>query len=274
MNIKDIAKSLIYPLVQSKPDFLLIGAQKAGTTSLYRYLIQHPQILGNKTWKEIRYFDLPENYQKGMGWYLGNFPSKLEKQNRLTFDASPSYLYFPHIPQLIKQDLGNIKMIAILREPASRAYSAWRMYHSFADNSHAHLRDIADHRSFPLAIDQELRQSFSEEQRPQYPYGYVARGKYIEQIENYFSFFNKKNLLVLSAEELSRETEKTLEKVCKFLEIGEFPQHLVENLKQEKYNVGRYQKDEEEKKVIEKLKVFFVPFNQRLYDLLDVRFDW
>jgi hypothetical protein len=274
MDIKNITKSLIYPIVQSMPDFLIIGAQKAGTTSLYNYLVQHPQILGNTTWKEVRYFDLPENYEKGMGWYLGNFPSKFKKRNKLTFDASPSYIYFPHIPQLIKQDLGNIKMIAILREPASRAYSAWRMYHSFADNPHAHLRNIADHRSFPEAIEQELEKSPQYSQCAQYPYDYVARGKYVEQLDNYCKFFNQENLLILGAEELSQETDKTLDKVSNFLEIEKFPRHLIESFKKKKYNVGTYEKDEEETQVIEQLKGFFSPFNQKLYDFLGFQFDW
>jgi hypothetical protein len=85
--IKDLIKNVAYPMLKSRPDFLVIGAQKAGTTSLYNYLIQHPKVVGNESWKEIRYFDLHENYNKGLGWYLGNFPSKREKGDRLTFDA-------------------------------------------------------------------------------------------------------------------------------------------------------------------------------------------
>ncbi|MEQ8464899.1 MAG: sulfotransferase domain-containing protein [Coleofasciculus sp. E1-EBD-02] len=101
-------------------------------------------------------FDNPENYSKGFGWYLGHFPSKLRKGNKLTFEDSPSYLYYEHIPQLIKQDLGNIKMIAILRNPVDRAYSAWQMYHSYSNLPLKHLRDRADTRAFTEAIDQEF----------------------------------------------------------------------------------------------------------------------
>jgi hypothetical protein len=271
--IKPLVKKVIYPIIKSRPDFLIIGAQKAGTTSLYRYLSQHPQILENNTWKEIRYFDLPENYGQGLGWYLGHFPYKFQKGNKLTCDASPSYLYFPQIPKLIRQDLRTIKMIAVLREPVSRAYSAWQMYHSFSDNPNENLKAIADKRSFAEAIEQELS---PESNIAKYPYDYIDRGKYVEQLENYYNYFDRDNILVLNIEQFRKDLGTVLGCVCDFLNIERFSKNEIDNLNNQKHNTGKYKfsKTPEDKEKIEFLKSYFTPFNERLYTLLGTHYNW
>ncbi|WP_107667324.1 sulfotransferase domain-containing protein [Cyanothece sp. BG0011] len=272
--MKKLIKDLIYPLVKSPPDFLIIGAQKAGTTSLYNYLVQHPQIIGNKTWKEVRYFDVPENYSQGWSWYLGCFPSKIEKGNRLTFDVSPSYLYFPEIPQRIKEALGTIKMIVILRNPVDRAYSAWKMYHSFANNPEVaeNNKKIADERTFTQAIHQELNNECAPDI---YPYDYINRGKYVEQLNNYYQYFDKNNLLILSFEELKNNKRALLNKICEFLEIEPFPDAILQQLEKKSYNVGKgVEITAEHREVLEKLKNYFIPFNEKLYELLNNSYHW
>jgi len=267
--LKEKIKQQIYPLIKSQPDFLIIGAQKAGTTSLYNYLVQHPQIVGNRSWKEIRYFDLPENYSRGFGWYLGNFPSKLRKGNRLTFDASPSYLYFDHIPELIQQDLGDIKMIAILRDPVARAYSAWQMYHSFFDNPHQSLREITDTRKFSEAIEDEMNGKSAL-----YPYDYIGRGKYLHQLKNYYHYFDSSKLLLINFDHLKKDISSVLERVCNFLEIESFPHETIQKLQKEKYNTGKYQKNIDDTNAIERLKAYFAPFNEELYQFLGENYNW
>lgn len=272
--LKKLFKDIAYPIIKSPPDFLIIGAQKAGTTSLYNYLVQHPQIMQNKSWKEIRYFDLPENYNQGFSWYLGNFPGKLQKGNKLTLDASPSYLYFQHIPQLIEKDLGNIKMIAILRNPVKRAYSAWKMYNSFATNPDVseNNKKIADTRTFSEAINQELTNQCHPEI---YPYDYVNRGKYVEQLENYYKYFDKDNILVLNFETFTKNLESTLSEVINFLNLDPFSQELLSSLQKEKYNVGKKKETNlVDQETIDKLHNYFQPFNQKLYELLGCSYSW
>ncbi len=269
--IKNLIKSAIYPVIKSSPDFLVIGAQKAGTTSLYKYLIQHSQVVGNKSWKEIRYFDLPENYKKGFGWYLGNFPSKGEKGDRLTFDASPSYLHFDYIPERIKKELGDIKMIAILREPVKRAYSAWRMYQSFFDNPNDHLRTTADDRTFAEAVEQELQGRGNE---TKYPYDYVDRGKYVEQLERYYRYFDPEQILVLDFAQFKQDLPNLLNQVCHFLEIEPFPSKTLTEFQQKKHNVGKYDIDSKDQAVMDQLKEYFEPYNQKLYHLIDQNYNW
>ena len=271
--VKQLIKRVIYPVIKSRPDFLIIGAQKAGTTSLYRYLTQHPEILENNTWKEIRYFDLPENYSKGFGWYLGHFPSKFEKGNKLTCDASPNYIYFNQIPSQIKEELGSIKMIAVLRKPWDRAYSAWQMYHGFANVSNDNLREIADKRTFAEAIEQELN---PESNTAQYTYDYIDRGKYVEQLENYYNYFDKDNILILNVDEFRTNIDGVLNRVCDFLNIAPFNPETIQEIKQKKHNVGNYKfpKTPADEEKLNFLKEYYVPFNEKLYELLGERYNW
>ena len=274
MPIKSLLKDIISPITQSRPSFMIIGAQKGGTTSLYNYLVEHPQIIGNRSWKEIRYYDLPSNYEQGFSWYLRMFPSKSEKGDRLTFDASPSYLYFPEIPQKIKNDFGEIKLIAVLRNPVQRAYFAWKMYHSFGlnDEVSANNKAIADNRSFKEAIEQELMQSCAPDI---YPYDYVSRGLYAEQLERYFSCFNRESLLVIESTELQKKTQEILNIVCKFLGIDSFDDKQITTILEKQYNVGvESQKSTEDQEMINKLTDYFTPHNQWLFELLGREFDW
>ena len=268
---KKVIKNLVYPVIKSPPDFLIIGTQKGGTTSIARYLEQHPQIIRNNSWKEVRYYDLPENYEQGWGWYLGNFPFKWQKKDLLTFDASPSYLHFPHIPALIKKDLPKIKMIVLLRNPVTRAYSGWRMYHSFSNNPHKHMKNITDYRTFAEAIQEELNPEFNT---AKYPYDYINRGKYIEQLENYYQYFNRDNILILNFDLFKNDLDSLLNKTCEFLEIQNFSETKIKQFKEEKHNVGKYQKSSEDEETLEFLKHYFKPFNERLYQLLDYNYDW
>ena len=273
--IKQLIKDVTYPILKSRPDFLIIGAQKAGTTSLYNYLIQHPRIFDRKSFKEVRYFDRIEHYSKGWSWYLGHFPSKIEKGNQLTGDGSPNYLYYEEVPKLIKKDLRQIKMIAILREPVSRAYSGWRMFHSFEDVPNDHLRRFYDKRTFSAAIKEELEPSFKHEKYP-FRYDYIGRGRYVEQLKNYYKYFSKNSILILELSQLQTDPTSTLNTVCNFLEIEHFPLKVLQEITKEKYNIGnyKYSKSNADEEALEFLKSYYMPFNERLYELLGYRYNW
>lgn len=269
--MKTFAKNLLVPHIRTKPDFLIVGAQKSGTTSLYRYLAEHPAILPNKSWKEVHYYNNIDNYRKGIGWYLNHFPFKHIKQNRLTFEATPEYLYFPEIPKRIYEDLGDIRIIIILRNPAERAYSAWHMYHSFEANPHEHLRMLFDSRTFHNAMDDEL---FSGSFPSNHPYHYLDRGKYVYQVNRYYEVFKKKNVLVLNFSDLKNNLFRLLEVVCDFLNIDRFQHDLVAGLKNKQYNVGTYKKDSFDIQKIKELEDFYTPYNQKLFKLIGEDFDW
>lgn len=114
------------------PDFIIIGTQRAGTTSLYEYLVQHPQVLPAEN-IEVHFFD--HHYAKGVDWYKGHFPSKLEKfvasmrsfGKTLAGEASPYYLFYEKAAERMHEILPNVKLIVLLRNPIDRAYSQYSL---------------------------------------------------------------------------------------------------------------------------------------------------
>jgi hypothetical protein len=106
--------------IDMPPDYIIIGTQRGGSTSLYNYVRQHPQ--ANNSWKprrEIHFFDYPHNWNKGIKWYKQLF----QGQKGLTGEKSPTYLDHPLVPARIARVCPDVKLIAILRNPTDRAYS-------------------------------------------------------------------------------------------------------------------------------------------------------
>ena len=103
------------------PDFIIIGTQKGGTTTLYRNLVKHPHIL-KATCKELHCFDLnhPRNklYKNDIEWYLDQFPVK--ESHQITGEASPIYIFDPTTPELVHHYFPNVKLIVLLRNPVDR----------------------------------------------------------------------------------------------------------------------------------------------------------
>jgi Sulfotransferase domain len=197
--------------VRPLPDFLILGAQKAGTTALYAYLRWHPDITG-PSFKEVSFFD--RHYAHGERWYRGHFPVR---RRALVGEASPSYLFHPQAPERVARMLPNARLIVLLRDPAERAFSHYQ-------------HEVALGReplSFEDAIDQEDERMRGELERmlsdPSYfshawwNYTYVARGRYAEQLERWFASFPQEQLLVLLTDELAADTAGTYRRVLGFL---------------------------------------------------------
>jgi hypothetical protein len=197
------------------PDFLILGAQKAGTTALYAYLRWHPEITG-PSFKEVSFFD--RHYAKGERWYRAHMP--VRRRRSLVGEASPSYLFHPLAPQRIAGMLPDARLIAILRNPVDRAFSHYQ-------------HEVALGReplSFEDAVDREGERMRGELERmlrdPSYfsvawwNYTYLARGRYAEQLERWFASFPREQLLVLFTEELAADTAATYRRVLEFLGVG------------------------------------------------------
>ncbi len=193
------------------PDFLVLGAQKAGTTALYAYLRRHPEITG-PAWKEVSFFD--RHWARGTAWYRGNFPLR---RGALVGEASPSYLFHPLAPQRVAAVVPQARLIAILRDPVERAHS---QYHHAVDFGRETL-------PFEEALDREEERLAGEVERmladPRYfsrawwDFTYVARGRYAEQLERWFEVFPREQLLVLTNEELAQLPGETYARVLEFL---------------------------------------------------------
>jgi len=205
--------------VRPLPDFLILGAQKAGTTALYAYLRWHPQISG-PSFKEVSFFD--RHYVRGERWYRAHLPAR--RSGTIVGEASPSYLFHPLAPQRVAQLLPHARLIALLRNPVDRAFSHYQ-------------HEVALGReplTFEEAIDREDERMQGEVEHmlrdPEYfseawwNYTYLARGQYAAQLERWFQAFPRERLLVLLTDELADDPAGTHRRVLEFL--GVEPQEL------------------------------------------------
>lgn len=176
------------------PDFVVIGAQRSGTTLVHRLLERHPEAYVPKHRKEIHFFD--EHYELGENWYRGFFPFDRVGLSALG-EVSPSYLADPRVPQRIYEFNPDMRLIVLLRHPIDRLWSA---YH--------HLRRIdGESRSFTDFIRQDIDA--------------LERGKYGAQLARYAASFPKKQLLVVLLEELLRDPATQLLRIQEFLGLRE-----------------------------------------------------
>ncbi len=255
------------------PDFIIIGAQRAGTTSLFNYLIQHPQILAPES-KETHFFDNEfqtgkHNFERGLPWYLSFFPRRKSLKNiKKTFEATPAYIFNPLVPKKIFDVLPKVKLIAILRNPTNRALS------------HYFLQKRKGREKLPL-----LDALKSEEERLEpiirmkdfnskayRHFSYKSRGIYINQIERLLKYFPRKQLLIINNENLLIKRVETLKKVFDFIGIDS-KINIHNSIDLEPDNVAYY-KNEVPSEVYQYLNNFFCPYNEALYKLLGEDFGW
>ena len=146
------------------PDFLLIGAKRGGTTSLSRYLAEHPDVLDlfprAEKIKGLYYFD--EQYPRGDRWYRSHFPTRAQRALRSRAgaparvgEASPYYLYHPLAPTRAAAAVPDARILVVLRDPVERAYSHWKERRS----------NDGDPLDFAAAIDAEEGRLAGEEAR-------------------------------------------------------------------------------------------------------------
>src|SRR5690606_35349043 len=210
-----------------KPSFMIIGVQKGGTSSLYHYLSQHPQIIAPRK-KELHYFDTAHHTPAKP--YLKNFP-KSYFTKKTSFDATPNYIYYPGTAKKIYDFDPNMKFIVVLRDPAIRAFSAWNMYKQMQYDNKRQLQFLnhekrnereklhsylyKDHfPSFDEWIDIELADAFDNNIIEP---SIVRRGYYKEQIEVYLNYFDKNAFLFLDFDAFKKDVNESLEKITNFL---------------------------------------------------------
>lgn len=252
------------------PSFLIIGAQKCGTTSLYEYLVEHPQIWEAHT-KEPHFFSggldpSIDLFQKGELWYRANFPLKSVMQpGGHTFDATPLYLFNPLVPKRISELIPKAKLIAVLRNPTERAIS-----HYFHEKRlHREPLDIAEAMA---AEEKRLAPKLENKDYKSETFihlSYKSRGLYLEQIERFLDYFPRENLLILSSEGTLQTPRETLRRICEFVDVD--PNYQFSNLNPRNIAPNRVDVPTE---VYNYLDNYFAPHNQRLYDFLGERYAW
>lgn len=252
------------------PDFIVVGSQKCGTTSLYQYLKNNPDFYFPP--KEIGFFT--HQISDDIRWYRGHFPSVVEKwKNRYLFqkriisgDVDPAYILDPHALHRISNIIPKAKIVLLLRNPVDRAYSHY---------NHC-VRDGVENLSFenaliaePKRIGEQWRKMISGEKYDGlqiYRYSYLGSGEYVNQVDVLLSIFPKDRILFLEAENFFMNPNVEIQKVLEFLNL---PKWEMERPKV--HNQGKYHKMDVElrKKLID----HFRPFNQKLYNAIG-KFDW
>ncbi|MCF8369935.1 MAG: sulfotransferase domain-containing protein [Bacteroidales bacterium] len=191
------------------PDFLIVGAQKAATSSLFDILNQHSQIYLPPE-KEVHFFDYPEKIKKGIGYYAKYFQ---DAGNAIAIgEASPSYLFFPEVPRQILLILGKgTKIIILLRDPVDRAFSHYRMMYMHGYEKRP-LSSVIDENLKSLQFGINFDRVTS----------YLDRSLYAFQIKNYLELFPTENLkFILFEEDFLLNRKKTILEIQRFLGVRE-----------------------------------------------------
>lgn len=264
-----------YRLLTSKmrvsPDFMVIGGQKCGTTSLHRYIKEHPNII-HPYKKDSSFFDA--NFFRGFGWYHAYFPlqSKMDElqsvgERYITGEVTTSYMHHPSTPQRVYDALPKTKFIALLREPVRRAYSHYqhmvrtgRETLSFKEAIAQEDERLAGAKERVMAGDHAALKAFRN-------FSYKSRGRYAEQLERWFALFPREQFLILKSEDLFLNAEEVTRQVYEFLEVPVWELKEYKNV-----NPGGYPSAETE--TLEHLKEYFYPYNEKLASLLGKNFDW
>ncbi|CAK8724919.1 hypothetical protein KKHLCK_15360 [Candidatus Electrothrix laxa] len=249
------------------PNFLVIGAQKAGTTSLFHYICQHPDVFVNKS-KEIHFFDRYCDF--GTYWYRSHFPLLGNfLPNCRIGEATPYYFCHPHAPCCIFELLPTAKLIVILRDPVERAISHYFHEVKKGREKLPILEALQREEERCAAEWQNMVDDMSYTSRTHQSFSYKQRGIYIEQLRRYWRFFPQQQVLVLESNSLFIEPHVVLQQVFQFLEID--PDVMIRDVTVQNANP---KKKEVPSEVYTYLKQFFAPHNAMLEDALGRDFEW
>lgn len=249
------------------PSFLVIGGQRCGTTSIFKALSAHPQVMRPPVEKGTDYYTLW--YERGPDWYRGHFPmqgvSRLRTSRAgdpVAFEACTYYLFHPLAIERIARDFPDMKLVVMLRDPVERAYSAYK---------HEHARGFDPEPDFARALDLEDERLDGEVERlladPGYHsvahrhHAYVRRGQYAEQLERVFRHFSRDQVHVMQSEAFFVEPDREFAELLAFLGLTPWaPAHFD----QHNARPGRPMPDD----VRRRLSQHFAPHDRDLADLL------
>ncbi len=282
-RLKQLWESWRQPPPQ-QPRLLILGAQKAGTTTLFDMLDGVGPFRGSTT-KEIGFFSKDAFYQRGMPWYLGHFGAA--GTNGIGFEATPEYLYYDFVAPRIREQLPQARFVVLLREPAARCFSAWNMFRLFNrdqpqtiyehftqwanTDAREPLKQLLFTQPFPgfaACVETELSGLDGQPATPE-P-SFVRRGLYADQIERYLSLFDRDRFLFLEQNELN-DPVRVASGIGKLMGTEINPLAL----KVQSSNQGEYgSTDEEVTRCMERLRSFYRPHNDRLFRLIGRSFDW
>jgi hypothetical protein len=257
------------------PDFVIVGAQKAGTTSLYAYLAALPDVLPAAS-KEVHFFDTC-TWSAGPTAYRANFPfkahlwlaSRLRRRRVITGEATPYYLYHPVVAERLAATAPHAKIVILLRDPVERTLSHyWHEVRGGRESlplEEALQAEQARLRGRAAALVGGKSPCENVEHRN---FSYQDRSRYAPQVSRYLELFGASQVLVLRSEDLFRDDPRVKARLADFLDLPELTRPFVAE------NVGHRSKgDPEETVVRERLGKEFAADQEALTALVGDRFD-
>lgn len=216
-------------MIKKLPSFFVVGAQKAGTTTLHDWLVQQPDICLPKT-KETWFFNDDERYAMGIDRYLSQFP--VCNEEAIAGEINPEYMFFEKTPSRIHQSIKSPKIIFLLRNPIDRAYSHYQMT----------VRRGYEKLSFQDALLAEKeRLSGGSNIFNVIHYSYMARGRYCEQISRYHKVLPDAKFLYVKFDDMISEGNgyATYEGICNFIGVKSSPAIADRNVKSNQASMPR-----------------------------------
>ncbi len=244
--------------VRHLPTAVIVGDQKAGTTQLYAYMVKHPRCLGAAE-KEVNYFS--KHAHRSVAWYRSRFPwrRRVWRRRAQVLEASPSYLATPSALRKMGQVLPNARVVVLLRDPVSRAFSHyqhWKTRHMESRSFEEVVEEEICANTFPakwgVALDENCPRMW----------GYVARGYYALQLELLYKVYRRNRVLVIDSSSLFADTAAVCNRVFSYLGLEDFD---VEPTKV--YNRGFY-RETIHPRVAERLREHYRPYDAMLAEIL------
>lgn len=272
-------ESLYQSNYSNKPDFLIIGVGKGGTTSLYQYMTKHPRILSAVD-KELLFFGTPLFERYGIDWYRWQFPCIPNDSQLMTGEATPWYYYYGTVRDYasdmerdIRRLFPNIKIILLLRNPILRTFSHYQMHTNRGCEprtfSESILSEIEFLKRIPeTSIEFIKKNKFINKNILGYEDMYVLGSLYFLFIKRWLDTFPTENILILKSEDLFENPEATMNQIFHFLGL---PSHSLTEYKN--YLPGWYDQSIDID-TYQKLADFFRHYNQQLEELLGRQFNW
>ena len=269
-----IATNALRPL----PDYLIIGAHRAGTTSLWAYLRQHPSIAVNfprvQRVKGVRYFD--ENYFRGIDWYRSHFPTAafrayLRRRHgspALAGDASSYYLFHPAAAERAAKVIPNARLIVLLRNPIDRAYSHWSRERRDGREPLERFEDAIA--AEPGRLEGEVERIISDERYFSYAHenhSYLTQGLYLEPLRKWLEHYPRERVHVEVSEQFFRDPQAALDRVLAFLELP--PIELRDSRP-----LNTVEAQPLDPALRRRLASRVAPHNRQLEELLEIELDW
>ena len=261
------------------PNFIIIGAGRAGTTSLYRYITQHPNVLpsttkdSNNEFADLHFFEY--KISNSVNWYKSHFPLKFlhqssvskNKQNFITGEFTATYMYHPLVPKRIFNLLPKTKLILVLRNPVDKAFSTYNQQKNYKQTN-LKFQEIIQSEIERIKFLEVNSQKFHIQSPDDLIIPNILRhGIYAKYIENWLKSFPLKQIFIINSDDLENSTQKVLDELFTFLEL---PSYKIPDIS--KVNTGNYHPMP--KTTREFLLNFYEPYNKKLYELIGRSFDW